>query len=248
MATATTPTITGRFGVVLATAVLLFPIFSGAAQLLVDKHRDDLNGKLEEKKLALNQSLETTKNTLATRIQEETNRLEVNKLFLDHYQHASATEQQRTIDILVTLYPQEFVGVAKIFHKEASTPQIRIEIQKAASAATTTGKVLTGTPSAVSAATADVGTVESQGFAALASGDVAHARMQFLKAYTIFPTYHNVDEISHLVLTDATVRAYVAASPAIRSEMLRSILKTVIRNYSWGVPPPLLAQMQAKVR
>jgi len=207
-----------------------------------------LNTKLEEKKLALNQSLESTKNDLAARTQEETNRFEVNKLFLGHYQNASATVQRHTIDILVTLYPEQFVSVAKIFHTAAQTPQIRDEIQRAASAAAETGKFLASGLTALNASSSDVATLEGQAFTALVSGDIVNAKKLFLKAYDIFPTYHNVDEISHIVLTTQVVSEYSTADSAGRSRLLKQILRTVIHDYSWGSSPALLNQMQSKAR
>jgi GH25 family lysozyme M1 (1,4-beta-N-acetylmuramidase) len=88
---------------------------------------------------------------------------------------------------------------------------------------------------------------ESAGFNDILKGNLSGARVEFSMAYNAYPTFHNVDEIYHLVLTKTRVEAFNRSSGPSRSVMLRSIIQQIITSYSWGMPPPILAQFQAKI-
>lgn len=77
-------------------------------------------------------------------------------------------------------------------------------------------------------------TLETQGFESLSSGQLAQARIYFKMAYAAFPTYHNVDEIYHLVLTEGTVDKYPRSS-ASKKKILRNSIDTILSKYSWGL-------------
>ena len=90
--------------------------------------------------------------------------------------------------------------------------------------------------------------IENQGFKAILSGDLGKARKLFESAYKSYPTYHNVDEIYHKVLTDKTINDYQAADPGKKKEIQLEVMQQVLESYSWGMPANLYDDMRDKVR
>jgi hypothetical protein len=89
-------------------------------------------------------------------------------------------------------------------------------------------------------------TEERKGFLFLVTSDVAKARDAFLAAYEAFPTYHNVDEISHRVLTAERIAFYARATPPKRAAVLRNVIGGTLSTYSWGIPTDLLPKLKAR--
>jgi hypothetical protein len=87
---------------------------------------------------------------------------------------------------------------------------------------------------------------ERRGFQSLLVGDLAKARQAFAAAFAVYPTYHNVDEITHKVLTPHLLSRYAPAGPAQRRQLQKDTLGIVLTSYSWGIPPGLRATMQAR--
>jgi hypothetical protein len=236
------PPIPGRLGLWLAVAAILFPIVTGIVQVLVETRRADLDRELERLKFAQNIKLEQEKNNNAVRAENNRNRNEVNKLFVDSYKDAKPDKQLQTIEILVTLYPDEFVGVAKLFQINAATPRVRAKVQKAEESA----QKLAQRPSAAESKS-KVPTAASEellGFRLIVKGDLAGARIHFQKAYSLFPIYHNVDEISRQVLNERLIASYKAADPASRRNIHRKVASLIVKDYSWGIPRSELQALQ----
>jgi hypothetical protein len=228
------PPIPGRLGLWLAVAAITFPIVTGLVQLAVDARRADLDRELERQKSEQIILLEKAKNENAIKAENNHNRLEVNRLFLENYQGAKATEQLRTVRILITLYPDEFIGVAKLFQINAATPKVKDKVQRAEESAQKLAKRPSAAESSSKVPTA--ASEELLGFQLIIKGELAAARVHFNKAFVIFPTYHNVDEISHKVLNERLVASYEAANPADRRDRLHKVASVMVTDYSWGIP------------
>jgi hypothetical protein len=228
------PPIPGHLGLWLAIAAIIFPIVTGLVQVWVESRRADLDRELERQKSEQSIQLERAKNDNAIRAENNRNRNEVNKLFVDSYRDAKPDKQLQTVEILVTLYPDEFVGVAKLFQTNAATPRVKARVQKAEESA----QKLAQRPSAAESKS-KVPTAASEellGFRLVIKGDLAGARTHFNKAYGIFPTYHNVDEISHHVLNERLIASYKAADPAGARDIHRKVASVIVKDYSWGIP------------
>jgi hypothetical protein len=78
--------------------------------------------------------------------------------------------------------------------------------------------------------------VEAAAFNAIFEGRLQEARALFGKAYTAYPTLHNVDEIFHKVLTQDLIRKHEAASEAQKAEIQKQVITTILKDYSWGLP------------
>lgn len=101
------------------------------------------------------------------------------------------------------------------------------------------------------ASTVQTGDIASQnerlGFLALLNGNLTEARAKFKIAYDAFPTYHNVDEIYHVLLTEDRVKQYNQANEIEKKAIEKQIFQAIVTNYSWGAPPDLLSQIKAKL-
>ncbi len=88
---------------------------------------------------------------------------------------------------------------------------------------------------------------EISGFRAILEGDLENARRLFEAAYNAYPTYHNVDEIYHRVLTQNRVRAYNIGSSNEKQSIQREIMQEIVTNYNWGMPEDLLDEMKSRL-
>jgi septal ring factor EnvC (AmiA/AmiB activator) len=88
---------------------------------------------------------------------------------------------------------------------------------------------------------------EINGFRAILEGDLENARRLFEAAYNAYPTYHNVDEIYHQVLTQDRVRTYNIGSSNEKQSIQREIMQEIVENYSWGMPEDLLDEMKSRL-
>jgi hypothetical protein len=226
----------------LAVAVIVFPIVSGAVQMRLDANRANEDRKLEALKFEKSIELERAKNDNAIKATNYRNTLEVRRLFLDKYEGAKADKQLRTVQILLTLYPDEFIGVAKLFQTNAASPRVKTKVQKAEESARQLAQQPTAAESSSKAPTA--ASEELLGFRSIIKGELVPARNHFNKAYSIFPNYHNVDEISHQVLNDALIERYKTADPAEAQDIRRKVASQIVKDYSWGVPRSELAALR----
>jgi hypothetical protein len=85
---------------------------------------------------------------------------------------------------------------------------------------------------------------EGIGLRWLIKGDLRGARDAFLAAFEAYPTYHNVDEISHVVLPSAIAKAASASTSAQRQGILRDTIGLILASYSWGIPPDSLRALR----
>ena len=80
---------------------------------------------------------------------------------------------------------------------------------------------------------------ERDGFALILAGKFDEALSSFESAENISPTYHNVFEISQLLRRDRD---------NIRNEPTqKEIIRRLLRDYSWGMPEEVKAQLKAKL-
>jgi hypothetical protein len=68
----------------------------------------------------------------------------------------------------------------------------------------------------------------------------------FKNAYKDSPTYHSVDEISHLLLTDKIIQEYQdpQTPDSRKQEIINNIYKQIVDKYSWGAPCDQLNEMK----
>jgi hypothetical protein len=167
-------------------------------------------------------------------------RVEVTRLLFDHYFGKQASEQKAALTYLRYQFPEDLGDkrLQAILVVEAKEPAVRRQI---ASSVASIHRVGTrGLNSAVA--------LERAGLQALIAEDLPRAQRLFRQAYADFPTYHNVDEISRRVLTDARVRGYhQATEQSARDRIAAGVLSEVLSSYSWGIPPDLRSRMQHRL-
>lgn len=79
--------------------------------------------------------------------------------------------------------------------------------------------------------------IEAAAFNAIIDGKLEEAKVLFGKAYTAYPTLHNVDEIFRKVLTQDRIDNYNAyADGAKKAEIQRQVADEILKTYSWGLP------------
>lgn len=77
---------------------------------------------------------------------------------------------------------------------------------------------------------------EREGFISLRDKRYDEALSSFKKAYEAFPTYHNVDEITQLLMKEQSN----FKDPVSQ----RRILAEILEKYSWGIPSDLVKSLQ----
>ena len=132
----------------------------------------------------------------------------------------------------MTLYPEHINRIQKLLVKQAANPQVKRRAESVDTVAASLG-TSGGQPKP------DAATAERAGFEAIVHRNLPDARSDFGKAYSASPTYHNVDEIYHLVLTDDRIKQYAKASKDQQSALLRTVAQEILKDYSWGLPANL---------
>jgi hypothetical protein len=165
--------------------------------------------------------------------------VEVTRLLFEHFFGKPAREQRAVVSYLTYQFPQDLrkKSLQAILVLEAR-PAVRQQITKSVAAV----QARPVTKSKVDLAVEG----ERRGFQSLLVGDLAKARQAFAAAFAVYPTYHNVDEITHKVLTPHLLSRYAPAGPAQRRQLQKDTLGIVLTSYSWGIPPGLRATMQAR--
>src|SRR5207245_193251 len=62
----------------------------------------------------------------------------------------------------------------------------------------------------------------------------------------VIRTYHNVDEISNVVLAANQVARYSHSTPEQQLVILKERIGLILTTYSWGIPPDLLPRLKKK--
>jgi len=78
--------------------------------------------------------------------------------------------------------------------------------------------------------------IEAAAFNAIIEGKLEEAKVLFGKAYTAYPTLHNVDEIFSKVLSKDRVNSYIQADGTKKAEIQRQVAQEILKTYSWGLP------------
>lgn len=92
----------------------------------------------------------------------------------------------------------------------------------------------------------DAPTLERQGFEALLANDIPAARDAFAAAEKAWSEYHNVAEI-HRLLTEVSAQLR-PGSRSLPPAELHEVMRLILRDFSWGMPPAIRTQMEAEVR
>ncbi len=167
--------------------------------------------------------------------------VEVTRLLFDHFFGKSASEQRAVVGYLRYQFPTDL--------RRKSLQAILVLEGRPAVQRQITQSVASVQPHPVGTSKLTVAvSQERAGFLALVAGDLPAARRAFLAAFAAFPTYHNVDEISHRVLTADRVAAYRRAAPARRSAILRERIGLILTAYAWGIPADLQPKLAAVAR
>jgi len=168
-------------------------------------------------------------------IQSLSRRVAVSRLLFDHFFGKDAREQRAVVTYLSVEFSKDFLGDSlPAILKAGADPQLKHEITRATVSAR---RRLTKHEQAISQ--------ERAGFRFLAGGDLVNAKSAFAAAYAAYPEYHNVDEITHKVLTPV-LPAYARATSVQRRALLAKALDDVLTTYAWGIPRDLLPRLQAE--
>jgi len=156
--------------------------------------------------------------------------VEVTRLLFEHFFGKPATEQRAVVNYLRFQFPNDLGrrSLQQILQAEAK-PAVARQITLSVASVQKTPVGLSKVDVAIAK--------EREGFRDIVRGDLAGARRAFLAAFAAYPTYHNVDELSHTVLTPA----------AVSGASLHDIIDLILTKYSWGIPPDLEKQLQAKL-
>jgi hypothetical protein len=169
-------------------------------------------------------------------IENLSRRVEVSKLLFDHYFGKSAAQQNAVITYLQYQFPEDLSqkSLQGVLATEGKK-QARARLTKSVAAI----KQVSGTMLERAAA------YEHAGFEAVVRRDLASARSSFLQAYAAYPTYHNVDEISHKLLTRELIKRYQSGSQQEREGILKDVASRLLTTYAWGVPADLTPRLEA---
>lgn len=212
---------------VASNVALLLTVFVPAFSEWQDRHLQD----------AIAESDRTQQRQLGTLNRQ----VEITRLLFDHFFGRPANEQHAVVSFLSVQFPHDLRqdSLNAILIVAAKDRSVARQIKKSVALIEKQKRPLT--QSKVDRAP----TQERRGFVALIDGRLADARAAFLAAYKAYPVYHNVDEISHTVLTDRKIADYNAASAARRQTILKDTIDVILTTYSWGIPPDLLRRLKA---
>jgi hypothetical protein len=193
-----------------------------------------------EKQIAkANQQLESLNRLSAERTQNLSRQVEITRLLFDHYFGKPAGEQTAVVSYLRFQFPRDLSRKSlQAILNQSAKHGVRTKITR--SVAVVERVRVSNRNTAVAQ--------ERIGFLSLVEGDLPNAKRAFGAAYRAFPTYHNVDEISHRVLTGKLVMTYSQAPPALQQRILKFVLSEILSTYSWGIPRDLLPRMQATLK
>jgi hypothetical protein len=85
--------------------------------------------------------------------------------------------------------------------------------------------------------------LERRGFVMILQKNLTAAIDDFTRAREMSPTHHNVDEISRL-LRSKQVALAAAPTDSEKAAIWSEIRKTIVRNFSWGMPPEIRQEFE----
>jgi hypothetical protein len=189
--------------------------------------------KLEKQIAITNQRLQTLNRVSTEKTEKLGRQVEITRLLFDHYFGKPAGEQTAVVSYLRFQFPTDLgrKSLQAILNQGAHR-SIRTKITRSVASVQQVGQ--TSLNRAVKQ--------ERLGFVALIRRDLIRARTAFVAAYRAYPTYHNVDEISHRVLSQKRFETYS------QRRLLKLALSEILTKYSWGIPPALLPHLQATLK
>jgi hypothetical protein len=217
---------------VVSNLAVLLTIFVPAISQWRDRHLQGViatSDRNQQKQIAeANQTLESLNR-----------QVEVTRLLFDHFFGKPSSEQKAVISYLTYQFPRDLrkQSLQAILYVEAPNAAVRKQIDQS---------VASIQPHPLGQTSVDAGVAnERSGFQSLVNGDLAKARAAFLAAYAAYPHYHNVDEISHRVLTQRLVTTYGRSTPRQQRAIEKQALGLILSAYSWGIPTDLLPKLRA---
>lgn len=216
---------------VLSNLAVLLTIFVPALSQWRDRHLQDViatSDRKQQKQIAVaNQTLESLNR-----------QVELSRLLFDHFFGKPSSEQTAVINYLTYQFPKDLrkKSLQAILFVEAK-PAVKKQIAQS---------VASIQPRPLGQRSVNSGVAnERVGFQALVNGDLEKARTAFLKAYRAYPEYHNVDEISHKVLTKSLIAKYKQGGSGKRKAIQKQTVGLILSTYSWGIPTDLLPKLRA---
>lgn len=225
-----------KVGLIFLAGTILGFLVNAFAPLLSDARISREQRKLEERIAESNQQLEVLNRLSLERTGSLSRQVEITRILFDHYFGKPAVEQTAVISYLRFQFPRDLSkkSLQAILNQTASRG-VRPKITTSVASVQQVG---------VSKRDAAV-KLERIGFVALIQGDLTKARTAFAAAYRAFPTYHNVDEITHGVLTGRRMATYSSASRDAQRAVVKQALSEILTTYSWGIPPDLRPRLEA---
>lgn len=212
----------------LGIGVTLLAIGTSAVNIWLTIH----NAQTEERIKAIQQGIEVAR----LRIQQDAAELEKSKEKTSRY-------------IFVKTLLNDAVGDAKPDKKMLTINLIRLALTDPEAKQLFTGLAFTSNKDLRATGVEGLGTIkkeqnsselasrrEREGFISLRDKRYDAALSSFKKAYEAFPTYHNVDEITQLLMKEQ----YNFKDPVAQ----RRILTEILEKYSWGIPSDLVESLQ----
>jgi hypothetical protein len=169
-------------------------------------------------------------------VEDLSRKLELSRLLFDHYFGKSAIEQKAVIGYLQIAFPRD-LGDKRLLAVLGSVDKPEV------------AKVITRIAASVkrvpTSRLARASKHEAEGFKALIAKDLPRARAEFLAAYGAYPTYHNVDEISHRVLTERLAATFARSPTPQQDATIARVVRQILSTYSWGIPANLRGGLES---
>lgn len=209
--------------------LLAWPAVALSAMLVF---QDGINGLLDGNVEidAFGVSIRGTPSHVAAELSEKTRTLEDKTRELlsqvDELQQVNqdlAGENEKLIDLAQRCEPVE-AAVTKASGELTSKSQLL---------AVTIQEKLSGVQAAANASKFEVASgLERKGFESLISADYRKAATFFVEANEVYPSYHNVQEISRLI--SGSLRSL--EDPKSEPQARREVFTAILEKYSWGMP------------
>lgn len=162
--------------------------------------------------------------------------VEITRLLFDHFFGRPTQEQTAVVQYLRWQFPNDLRKKSlQAILFEPKKPSLRRQIDQSVAAVQVrrAGRVLVAAPVGQSKINV-AASKERRGFVSLIDGDPAAARAAFTAAYAAYPTFHNVDELSHRALSADKISKFRNAQKAQRDAILKDTIGLILTRYSWA--------------
>ena len=164
-------------------------------------------------------------------LEKQRQKFEFKKLFVE-YQDTSAIKQKTLYSKIKVFYPDLLAEYHDDFVKKTNNYDVLVNNRQDEN---------TSDKSIVNARIAEL-----NGFTKLKDENLQEAKKYFEKAYQLYPTLHNVKEISQLLKTVNLADTKNSVGER-KDEVLKRIYQNILANYTWGMPNDIKVQLRAKV-